>query len=332
MDGGHWWTPDQPGKGLAMNQNRRDMQVFSLSFLDVVSCGFGAVLMLVLISHTSDYRADMDSSGAAGLLDNLFALETQVSDKAKQLEALRQELARSRIQTSELQGIQQQLERQAAADKSRIMQISDDIRGLELVQSTLDRASITLDTARTRDKMSGGIPVDSDYVIFIIDTSGSMQQIWRRVISVLRDVLDIHPQVKGFQVLSDNGAYLLSGYAKRWITDTRSTRNNVLKLLSGWNVASNSSPVEGLEVALKTYARSGKNISIYIFGDDYTGSSYGPVLNTLDRLNRNPKGGEPLVKVHAIGFITSLSTNRFGILMREVTKRNRGTFLALPVR
>ena len=315
-----------------MKQGRRDLQVFNLSFLDVVSCGFGAVLMLVLISHTSDHRADMDSSGAAGLLEKLFALEEQVSDKQKQLAALRQELAKSNAQTSKLQGIRQQLQRQAAADKSRIAQISDDIRGLELVQSSMDRASISLDTAKNRDKMSGGIPVDSDYVIFIIDTSGSMKQIWSRVISVLRDVLDIHPRVKGFQVLSDNGAYLLSGYAKRWITDTRSARSNVLKLLSGWNVASNSSPVEGLEVALRTYARSGKNISVYIFGDDYTGSSYGPVLDTLDRLNRDRKTGKPLVKVHAIGFITSLSTNRFGILMREVTRRNRGTFLALPVR
>ncbi|MCW8963840.1 MAG: hypothetical protein OQL16_08595 [Gammaproteobacteria bacterium] len=315
-----------------MRRSRRDLQVFNLSFLDVVSCGFGAVIMLVLVSHTSDFRADLDNSGAADLLKSLFESETRVSDKARQLEELRQELSAARVRTNSLKDIQQQLQRKAAADKTKIAQISDDIRGLELVQSSLDRASISLDTANKRDNMSGGIPVDSDYVIFIIDTSGSMKQIWRRVISVLRDVLDIHPRVKGFQVLSDNGAYLLPGYAKKWITDTRSTRDNVLKLLTGWNAASNSSPVEGLEAALKTYARSGKNISIYIFGDDYTGSSYGPVLDTLDRLNRDRNTGKPLVKVHAIGFITSLSTNRFGILMREVTKRNRGTFLALPVR
>jgi len=315
-----------------MRQNRRNLQVFNLSFLDVVSCGFGAVIMLVLVSHTSDYRADLDSSGAADLLKSLFEFETRVSDKSRQLETLRQELSAARSRTNSLKDIQQQLQRKAAADRTKIAQISDDIRGLELVQSSLDRASISLDTAKNRDNMSGGIPVDSDYVIFIIDTSGSMKQIWRRVISVMRDVLDIHPKVKGFQVLSDNGAYLLSGYSKKWITDTRSTRNNVLKLLTGWSAASNSSPVEGLEAALKTYARSGKNISIYIFGDDYTGSSYGPVLDTLDRLNRDRKTGKPLLKVHAIGFITSLSTNRFGILMREVTKRNRGTFLALPYR
>lgn len=315
-----------------MRQNKRDLQVFNLSFLDVVSCGFGAVIMLVLISHTSDFRADLESSGAVSLLKSIFEFETRVEDKAHQLEVLREQLSKARARTNTLVGIQKQLVMQVAADQTKMEQLGDDIRGLELVQSSLDRASISLDTAKSRDSMSGGIPVDSDYVIFIIDTSGSMKQIWRRVISVLKDVLDIHPKVKGFQVLSDNGAYLLSGYSKRWIADTRATRNNVLKLLTGWNAASNSSPVEGLEVALRTYARTGKNISIYIFGDDYTGSSYGPVLDALDRLNRNSNTGEPLIKVHAIGFITSLSTNRFSILMREVTRRNRGTFLALPVR
>ena len=315
-----------------MRQNKRDLQVFNLSFLDVVSCGFGAVIMLVLISHTSDFRADLESSGAVSLLKSIFEFETRVEDKAHQLEVLREQLSKARARTDTLRDIQKRLVMRVAVDKTKMQQLGDDIRGLELVQSSLDRASISLDTAKNRDSMSGGIPVDSDYVIFIIDTSGSMKQIWRRVISVLKDVLDIHPKVKGFQVLSDNGAYLLSGYSKRWITDTRATRNNVLKLLTGWNAASNSSPVEGLKVALRTYARTGKNISIYIFGDDYTGSSYGPVLDALDRLNRNRNTGEPLVKVHAIGFITSLSTNRFSILMREVTRRNRGTFLALPVR
>jgi len=315
-----------------MRRNKRDLQVFNLSFLDVVSCGFGAVIMLVLISHTSDYRAEQASNDTVSLLKNIFEQEKQVADKARQLDALRKQLAAERARVNTLTAMKKQLQMRSETDRIKMEQLGDDIRGLELVQSSLNRVSISPDTAKNRDSMSGGIPVDSDYVIFIIDTSGSMRQIWRRVISVLKDVLDIHPKVKGFQVLSDNGAYLLSGYSRRWIPDTTATRNNVLRLLSGWNVASNSSPVEGLEVALKTYARTGKNISVYIFGDDYTGSSYGPVLDALDRLNRDRNTGKPLVKVHAIGFISSLSTNRFSILMREVTKRNRGTFLALPSR
>jgi hypothetical protein len=317
---------------MKQKKNTRDLQVFNLSFLDVVSCGFGAVILLVLISHTSESTAIRQHGNVAGLLKNIFEYEKSVEDKRSQLAALTEQLSAERDKMDALKNTLEQLKIKSETDKTELERLGQDIRGLELVQSSLERVSITPDSARKRDRIVGGIPVDSEYVIFIIDTSGSMKQIWRSVITVIKDVLDIHPTVKGFQVLSDNGAYLLSGYSRKWIPDTTQSRANALKLISRWNTSSNSSPVEGLKVALKTYAKSGKNISIYIFGDDYTGSTYDPVLNALDKLNRTGTSSEPLVKVHAIGFVTSQSTNRFGILMREVTKRNRGTFLALPVK
>jgi len=100
-------------------------------------------------------------------------------------------------------------------------------------------------------------------------------------------------------------------------------------MFKSWNSASNSSPVEGLEVALKRYAKANISLSIYVFGDDYSGSSYGPVIDAIDKLNRNRITGKRLAKIHAIGFMSQYTTNRFSILMREVTKRNGGTFLAL---
>ena len=48
---------------------------------------------------------------------------------------------------------------------------------------------------------------------------------------------------------------------------------------------SNSSPVEGLQTALRTYARQDRKIAIYIFGDDFRGSSYDRVMETLRNLN-----------------------------------------------
>ena len=50
-----------------------------------------------------------------------------------------------------------------------------DQEGLSLVQSTLNQASIKPEKRQNiRDEEVGGIPVDSDYIIFIVDTSGSM--------------------------------------------------------------------------------------------------------------------------------------------------------------
>ena len=169
------------------------------------------------------------------------------------------------------------------------------------------------------------------YVVFIIDTSGSMQQIWSRVVRELENVINIHPAIKGFQVLNDNGAHLVDGYAGRWIPDTPKLRAVTIDLLRTWTSASNSSPVEGLEVALKRYVKTGDKVSIYIFGDDYTGGSFDPVIKTLDRLNANRITGKPRARVHAVGFIAPPVREPFSILMREVTRRNNGSFVALPI-
>ena len=192
------------------------------------------------------------------------------------------------------------------------------------------RAGVSAPESVPRDAEVGGIPVDSEFVVFVVDTSGSMQSIWERVTREVENIIRIHPQIKGFQVLNDNGSHLISGYRGRWIPDTKGARDRAIRLFRSWKSASNSSPVEGLEVALKRYVKPNEKVSIYIFGDDYTGSSYDPVIATLSRLNKNRITGDPKARVHAIGFISLQTEGRFETLMREVTRQNNGTFVALP--
>ncbi len=219
----------------------------------------------------------------------------------------------------------------ASALQNREKEVADDLAGLSLVQSTLQRVSITPDTTdTTRDEEVGGIPVDSDYVVFIIDTSGSMQSIWGRVSKEVINVLNIHPQVKGFQILNDQGKALVSAYSGRFIPDTPQRRKSVMNVFGSWQSASNSSPVEGISTALRRYAKTGQSTAIYVFGDDYTGSNYDQVIAEITRINRKQPDGSRLAKIHGIGFISKNTTDRFAILMRELTKRNGGTFIALP--
>ena len=37
---------------------------------------------------------------------------------------------------------------------------------------------------------------------------------------VMAQVLDVHPRVSEFQVLNDNGDYLVSAYRKKWLPPT----------------------------------------------------------------------------------------------------------------
>jgi hypothetical protein len=316
-----------------MKLRKKEFDIFNLSFLDVISCGFGAVIILVLISKPNDDVSISGKEEVDDLLNTVITLENSVANvkqsiteklaKANQLSNENERLAKAASQVEKK--IEQQQQKQTSLD--------DDLKGLELVQSTLKRAAIpTPKTKNTqRDEEVGGIPVDSDYVIFIVDTSGSMKQIWGRVSSEIINVLNIHPKVKGFQILNDMGSSLVSGYDGKWMADTPGRRKSAIKLFSNWGELSNSSPVEGLEVALRKYAKPNITTSIYVFGDDYTGSSYDPVIEKITRQNTLSTTNKRRAKIHGIGFISAGTTDRFGILMRELTKQNGGTFLALPL-
>lgn len=300
-----------------------------MSLLDVVSCGFGAMVLLLLITKSGFTEADVNVDLSA-LLGRTFQTEESIQKLSDELDRLRRELAESRRANDGALAAQDARRHELQRKQAAAASLRDEGQGLVSVRQTLQRASISRATAAERDTEVGGIPVDSDYVIFIIDTSGSMQSIWSKVMRTIENILDIHPKVRGFQILNDNGFYLVSGYRGKWISDTPKRRNSILNAVRSWGAVSNSSPVEGLEVALRTYAGKHDKISIYIFGDDFSGSSYDTVTRTLEKLNTDKTSGAPIVRVHAIGFSTGGVPERFGTLMREVTGKNNGVFLALP--
>jgi len=313
-----------------MKQQKRGFEIFNLSFLDVISCGFGAIVLLVLISKQAPDPAPIDTSSTQALLGQVLQTETRISKLGQALARAEADQRSKALLLAKLGGQANNTGSELASAEEQLQRLQDDLEGLDLVQSSLSRASIRPATATTRDEEVGGIPVDSDYVVFIVDTSGSMQDIWGRVVREVEGIINIHPKIKGFQILNDNGQHILSAYKGKWIPDTPGRRKSVIKLFQSWKIVSNSSPVEGLEVALKRYAKSDKKVAIYIFGDDYSGSSYDPVINALVNLNTNRINGQQIARVHAVGFISGAHNGRFSTLMREVTRRNGGTFIALP--
>jgi len=72
----------------------------------------------------------------------------------------------------------------------------------------------------------------------------------------------------------------------KWIPDTPARRKTILSRLRTWNVFSNSSPVEGIRRAIRIFAASDEKISIYVFGDEFTGKSIEEVLEGVERFNK----------------------------------------------
>lgn len=315
-----------------MKRRRSSGEAIGLAFLDIVTCGFGAIVLLLLISRPAPIVTGDETrpSVDATVLEEAANLVSRLRARWEALQAvLANEPERAAAPRVEDRALEEAIRRAG----ERLRQLQRDNRGLERVEASLRRATLRAPAPATeRSPEVGGIPVDSEYVIFIVDTSGSMKSIWDEVIDVMDRVLDIHPKVSGFQVLNDNGAYLVGGYRRKWIRDTPALRRSVLNALRVWGAMSNSSPVEGLETALRAYARRDGKIAIYIFGDDFSGASYDRVLDTLRELNVDRATGRTRVRVHAVGFVSSQIHDRYATLMREVTRNHDGAFLALPAR
>lgn len=313
-----------------MKRQRAPLEVFNIAFLDIISCAFGAIVLLVLLAKNGTEGDFFDAEKLSDLIRALSQAEIGVQQQNSTLANKQQQLQQLQKAQASIETQQQALSSDIAAAKNQVQQLASTTDGLRNIVESRQRASLNTGSAVVRDIEVGGIPVDSEYIIFIVDTSGSMQRIWNKVLSTMDDILDNHPKVKGVQVMSDMGSYLVSSSAGKWRKDTPGSRKAILSAMKQWRGRSNSSPVEGLTIALKTYAKKTKSLSIYILGDEYSGGSYDPVISALNILNTDPKTGKSLARIHAIGFLSEQSSVKYSTLMRELTRQNRGTFLALP--
>ncbi|MGI9290767.1 MAG: VWA domain-containing protein [Gammaproteobacteria bacterium] len=319
----------------------RNDDTFNMSFLDVICCGFGAVILLLVI--TKIYEPVTIEESRAELEALLLALQQELFDVRGETTRLNRELnsleSQEQTEAELLAGMRAELKRL----QGEFAPIGDEddleLKGelLAARQSLNEQMRRLLKDYKQADDDTtvGGIPVDSEYVIFVIDTSGSMfQGPWRLVLQMVSETLQVYPQVKGIQVLNDEGRYMFTSYTGRWIPDSPSTRRNILKRLASWNPYSDSSPVEGITEAISTFYAPNRPISIFVFGDDYPRGSVESVVRYVDQIN-SQGGAERLVRIHAVGFPTQFARGtspnalRFSNLMRALCERNGGSFVGL---
>lgn len=334
-------------------RRRSEAELFGLSFLDAICCGFGAIVLLLVLTKIGDPTApetalekapeDLDGRVAA-LQEELYALRGEAAVLEREMTTRERQVSEERSGIARLRGDLERVRGEFAASRQR-SEVQGIVEGrLLAAQQKLSEEMKRLQAEagerfrRPTDAPVGGIPVDSEYIIFIIDTSGSMSEYaWSTVVEKMTQVLDAYPKVKGMQVMNDMGEYMFSTYRNKWIPDTPGRRNVIVKRLRSWSPFSNSSPVEGIERAIRTFASPDRKISLYVFGDEFSGDSIDRVLATVDRLNAPGADGRRPVRIHAVGFPTVFLSSglsqrtgvRFATLMRALCERNGGTFVAL---
>ena len=328
-----------------MRIRRRDIEIFSLSFLDVICCGFGAIILLFVLSKfaepviiekvSEDLQAEI-----VRLEEELHEIRGETVVLNRELKGQKEQLSEEQKNLARLQGDLSNIRGQfAASDQHAEVQNIIEGKLARAMQELTDEMQRLLKKQPKKVNSSvGGIPVDSEYIIFIIDTSGSMQRnAWGLVQKKLAETLRVYPEVKGIQIMNDMGVYMFPQYAGKWIPDTPGRRRAIISNLTTWRSFSNSSPVEGITAAIRTFYAGDKKISLYVFGDEFSGNAIQPVIEEVDRINRSSSKGQRRVRIHAVGFPVLLKNKvgqgntgeRFATLMRTLCYKNGGTFVGL---
>ncbi len=328
-----------------MKSRRRDIEVFSLSFLDCICCGFGAIILLFVLSKFAEpviiEQLQQDLQKVILKREHeLFEIRGETQVLNRELTDKREQLSEEKIKLARLQGDLSKLAGEFASSKqdASVQNIIEGRLARALQELSEETKRLLKDQPRRIDSSIGGIPVDSEYILFIIDTSSSMQQnAWALVLRKMRETLEIYPKVKGIQIMNDMGNYMFPQYRGEWIPDTPARRRAIISTLTTWRSFSNSSPVEGITAAIKTFYDPNKKISLYVFGDEFSGDDMQAVIDRVDRINQVDEHGSRRVRIHAIGFPVVLENRRvavntgerFATLMRILCAKNGGAFVGL---
>lgn len=333
---------------------RRSTQVFSLAFLDCICCGFGAIILIFVLSVDSKEKDKLQA-----LIDVNRALAEQAAALLK-MKASKEDLDRSSARVATLvtdarlrndslhaliDDLEKGLQREKRGQEALLVDIDDLKKEIAARQKKPDHDLVLKDVKPS----PVGLPIGNNYIAFVIDTSGSMRDpqnggLWPIAIRTIETVLDSYPNVEGIQLLDADGRFVLgrrgSG-TSGWMSDNRETRDTIKRILRRYDQDTVSNPVPGVYNAMR-YLFDKDNekmrMGIFVFGDEFNSSdSADMVLRRLDELNPADENGNRRVTINAVGFPTTIRYQfsmgntglRFANLMRTVTYLHGGAFIAL---
>ena len=184
---------------------RRQANVFSLSFLDVMSCGFGAVILIYIVINHSTETTSQEIN--AQLLAEITRIEKLINNETEQLVALRNSAANQseEIVTSgdivtrlikRIQGLEQEvaiIESTGANQEQTIESLKSELKELEVEAANLELSAESDDSGGTslrsvvgqgdRQYLTG-MKVGGQHILILVDSSASMLD--KSIVNVIR--------------------------------------------------------------------------------------------------------------------------------------------------
>lgn len=170
-----------------MRRKRRGIEQFSMSFLDAMSCGLGAVILIfMIINHASEVRAVGSHKEVA---HNLSLLEEEVLQKRSALNALASALQETQAQLEaarrEAASLEEVIDQEDDSDQEvrtreqNIQALKEELKAIEKQVNTLREKQGDGDATRAfagegRRQYLTGLKVDGERVLILVDASASM--------------------------------------------------------------------------------------------------------------------------------------------------------------
>ena len=289
-----------------MKKSNREINIFSMSTLDLFASAMGAFILITLVLFPYVLNTGKSEEREAQVKAQLEKQLAEVKAQFEEREAQREERVDAPLPDA---GIS---EEQLAEIKAQLAERVDALRQqVAILQEEVDSTSILL-----------GIKTQAKKFVFAIDMSGSMRGHGQSTILSVEALLD------GFKTEMEL-AMIGFGPLRYWPANrtyfqvNQNTRNRVTSQVKGWmrQVGGGTPTFEALKEAL---VLNPEEIILLTDGQPSTGQYGGDwrsIVNTITRLNTQK------IPIHAIAIGDYLAQGDFVEFLIELTKRNDGTLV-----
>ena len=331
---------------MSNRRSKKERSDFSLSFLDCISCGFGAVILLFVISLGSERLVIIDIRETLEKLyqERLKELDEIRNKNMEFIKLIQQETKEEKDKIEKVQSMQTDLEKIVNRIKEAEFGQEKLVVDVDDMQKIIDAREKEIDIPQNESELPIGVPVASNNLIFIMDTSGSMRdpntgRIWEYIVTKFEETLDIYPIVDAIQVMDADGNFIVRTSRGQWLPDSFGTREGMKRAIRNYDHHSQSNPVPGIMRAIRFSKEKDeqdpkRKVGIYVFGDEFTQTAE-KVLHRIEQLNPADEEGNRPVTINAVGFPQVIKYERhftrtglkFANLMRELTYIHGGAFI-----
>eukprot|EP01012_Entosiphon_sulcatum_P022819 TRINITY_DN27802_c0_g1_i1.p1 TRINITY_DN27802_c0_g1~~TRINITY_DN27802_c0_g1_i1.p1 ORF type:complete len:356 (+),score=69.51 TRINITY_DN27802_c0_g1_i1:443-1510(+) len=245
---------------MSVASKRRETEVFSLAFLDCICCGFGAVLLVFVL--TVAQKMNVDKTDVEELRKRAREIASDITLSQSEIDRLAKVLAASQLELDDANAKNAQDQLRLSGRQRELMLMLQQTGAMKEALATLlgekknlpteDHAPIPIPNIDRRQYLTG-VKLNGEFVVFVVRASGSMLDEtidaaasrlgdtdekkreapkWQRTVHALQWMIaSLAPETR-FQVLffNDEVAPVLPNRGDEWFsTRDKKTINEIVK-------------------------------------------------------------------------------------------------------